>query len=36
MLHILNKGYRVFTGGKAAGGAVLTTHPHLRAEGMKV
>jgi hypothetical protein len=28
-LSLLYNGYRVFTGGKAAGGVVLTTHPHL-------
>ena len=28
-------GYRVFPGGKAAEGVVLTTHPHLSAEVMK-
>jgi hypothetical protein len=32
---LLYNGYRVFPGGKAAGGVVLTTHPHLCAEVMK-
>jgi hypothetical protein len=26
---LLYNGYRVITGGKAAGGVTLTTHPHL-------
>ena len=32
---LLYNGYRVFPGDKAAGGAVLTTHPHLSAEVTK-
>ena len=32
---LLYNGYRVFPGGKSAGGVVLTIHPHLQCRGFK-